>query len=738
MVVGVFTKLDDSWNDTPVEYWVEPGREEEGRRSFGRTPDMIEFFSKQLDCPYPYEKYAQVAVRHFHFGGMENASATTQTDGTLHDERAAIDFTSDELVAHELAHMWFGDLITCKSWTHAWLNEGFATYFEALWKEWDKGREEFDYEMVLNADAYLAEPYRRAISTARYGFPFELFDMHLYPKAGWVLHMLRRRLGDDLFWRAVRLYVERCAPGTAETIDLVRSFEDATGKSLGGYFDQWIFSPGHPVLEGELSWDDKALWVKLSLKQTQKHDDGTPIFRVPVRLEARMPNDSVQTRDFEMERADETFFFPLPQEPKWVLFDPDGAVLRETKIKAPIAWVEAALLGRTREERVFARVDRVRQLSEEAGTKAVEILARVLREDSFWGVQAEAAAALGRVRSPRALDALLAGVDLENAKARRAVVSALGQFRDRRAGAALLELVRQGDASYFVQAAALASLGRCSGPEATEELRLQLRDAAERRDWHDVIAIGAVQGLAAARDESALDDILSLARDRGRYWNARVTSILAAAEIGANRPHLAPRLVDELVVFLDDPRVLVQQRCTGALVALGHPGALGALRGRGETATRPEMRNACLAAGEDLSERLKKGEEVDRLRETVEKLREETKAMKDQLEELKEKVSPKKDGPAEGGGKRPAARKAAGKAGARAASKTAKPTVRPAMVSRPSRPAAKPVAGKAALKATPKTAPKTALKGARVAVPGAARGAATKIAKKTAKKITRR
>ncbi len=112
---------------------------------------MIEFFSKVLDYPYPYEKYTQVAVRHFIFGGMENTSATTQTDGTLHDRRAAIDFTSDELVSHELAHQWFGDLLTCKTWAHAWLNEGFATYFEALWKEEDLGREEFDYEMLLNA-----------------------------------------------------------------------------------------------------------------------------------------------------------------------------------------------------------------------------------------------------------------------------------------------------------------------------------------------------------------------------------------------------------------------------------------------------------------------------------------------------------------------------------------------------------------------------------------------------------
>ena len=265
--------------------------------------------------------------------------------------------------------------------------------------------------------------------------------------------------------------------------------------------------------------------------------------------------------------------------------------------------------------------------------------------------------------------------------------------------------MRRGDASYFVQSVALASLGKCPGAEAAEELRLQLRDAAERRDWHDIIALGAVQGLAAARDESALDDILALARDRSRYWNARVTSIRAAAEIGANRPHLAPRLVDELVPFLDDPRVLVHQRSTGALVALGHPGALSALQGKGESAARPEMRNACLVAVEDLSARLKKGEEVDRLREAVEKLREETKALKDQVNEISEKVNPKEDGPKGSGGKRPAARKAA------------RPAARKAGTRAP---------GKVANAPAPKAAPR------------AAKRATKKVAKKIAKKTTKR
>lgn len=641
LVVGVFNRIEDRWNGIPVEYWVEPGREADGRRSFGRTPDMIEFFSRQLDCPFPYEKYAQVAVRHFHFGGMENASATTQTEGTLHDERASLDFSSDELVAHELAHQWFGDLVTCKSWTHAWLNEGFATYFEALWKEWDKGREEFDYEMVQNADAYLAEPYRRAISTPRYSFPFELFDAHLYPKAGWVLHMLRRRLGDELFWKAVRLYLNRHAPGVAETIDLMRAFEDATGRSLGCFFDQWIYSPGHPELEGELSWDGDNGWVKLAVKQTQKREGDVPVFRVPLRVEARLADGTVTGMTFELESVEQTFHLPLPSPPVWALVDPEAAVLREMKIKTPPAWAEAALLDQTHDPRVHARVDLVRQLANEAGAKATEILARVLREDPFWGVQGEAAGSLAKLRTPAALEALIAATGLEHPKARRAVMTALGQFKSPRAAKALLAVAQQGDASYFVQQQALASLGRCAGREAAEELRSQLREALDRRDWHDAIALGAVAGLASARDEGALDELLAAARDTSRYWSLRVAAIRGAAEIGAARPQLAPRIAEELFPFLDDKRILIAERTPPALVTLGHPSALGALRRKGESTPVPGTREANLKAAEELSARLRKGEEVDRLRGEAEKLREELRELRQTVEALKSKVMPK-------------------------------------------------------------------------------------------------
>src|SRR5581483_12285587 len=178
LAVGEFSQIEDrSQSGVPVFYYVQPGREEDGRRAFGTTPEMIDFFSGKLGVPYPYAKYAQVAVADFIFGGMENTSATTQTDRTLHDERAHLDFSSEPLVSHELAHQWFGDLVTCREWGHAWLNEGFATYFESLWREHKNGYDDFIYDVFDLCQLYLGEDrehYRRPIVTTTYSVPMDL------------------------------------------------------------------------------------------------------------------------------------------------------------------------------------------------------------------------------------------------------------------------------------------------------------------------------------------------------------------------------------------------------------------------------------------------------------------------------------------------------------------------------------------------------------------------------------
>ena len=247
MVAGPFAEVEQRAAGTqsvPVWYFVLPGRESDGERSFGKTPDMIDLFERRVGAPYPYARYSQIAVSDFIFGGMENTSATTQTDRTLHDERAHLDFCSEPLVSHELAHQWFGDLLTCRDWAHAWLNEGFATYFEAVWLESELGYDEYLYDAFGCAARYLdedAERYRRPIVCNTYRDPIEIFDRHLYEKGAGVLHMLRGELGDARFWRSIRTYVERNAQRNVETIDLIRAIEEATGRNLRAFFDQWVF-----------------------------------------------------------------------------------------------------------------------------------------------------------------------------------------------------------------------------------------------------------------------------------------------------------------------------------------------------------------------------------------------------------------------------------------------------------------------------------------------------------------
>ncbi len=270
VAAGDFAEIIDQVDGVPVQYYLPKGREEDGRRALGRTPEMVRFFSERIGIPYPYAKYAQVVVNDFIFGGMENVSATTLTDSILQDERAHPDYVDagDGLVAHELAHQWFGDLLTCRDWAHGWLNEGFATYFDALFTEHHYGVDEFRYQMRRNAEIYLrddAQRYRRPIVSHTYNEPIDLFDRQFYEKGGWVLHMLRFELGDDLFWKAIRHYTAKHRGANVTTPDLQRAIEEATGRNLDAFFEQWVYGAGHPALTVSHEWDDSTKQAKLTV-----------------------------------------------------------------------------------------------------------------------------------------------------------------------------------------------------------------------------------------------------------------------------------------------------------------------------------------------------------------------------------------------------------------------------------------------------------------------------------------
>jgi len=650
LVAGEMAEIHDRWTGGPEEvdvtYYVQPGRERDARRALGRTPAMLDLFSRLFGMPYPYRKYAQLCVTDFIFGGMENTTATTLTDTILYDERAALDFDSDALVAHELAHQWFGDLLTCRAWAEGWLNEGFATYAEYLWREAHEGRDAADYELDEWGDQYFAEDasrYRRTITTNVYDEPIDIFDHHLYEKGGRVLHMLRRLLGDEGFFRAVKHYLGKHRGGSVETRDLARAVEDATGRQLDWFFDQWIMKgAGHPELEVSYAWDADKRLASFTVKQTHKVDGTTPLFRLPVKL-ALMERSDRHEVEVEVTEQQHTFYVACEREPSQAIFDPGKALLAQVKSEKPVPmWIaelgEAAL--------AIDRVHAARELAGRGGAKATQALVQALGHDDSWVVRAAAAEALGKLRSEAARDALIAAVaTIAQPRARRAVVRALGQFRgDEMVEATLARVVEHGDPSYFVEAEACLALGRARSPRAGE----LLRQAATRESFNDVIRQYSYRGLAEAREETAIPFLLA-GTQYGRVSHGRRAALAALADLARGRRDRAERDARERVEeILRDRDFRVQSSALEALGVFADPASVPALRDLVERELDGRLRRRAREILRDIGEARAPAAEIASVRDEVEKLRGETARLREQLERLEAAAGDRSPGAAAG------------------------------------------------------------------------------------------
>lgn len=327
LVAGPFDIKKDKWRDIPLWYVVPKGYADTIDASFSDTPDMLEFFSNITGVKYPWPKYAQNAMYDFG-GGMENVSSTTLGMGNLTDFRSGFRNMAS-LNSHELAHQWFGDLVTCKDWGEVWLNESFATYFEVLYFEHSRGKHAYDREVEGNMRAYLAEArrYKRPISTNLYRDPEVMFDSHTYPKGGAVLHTLRRQLGDAAFFGGIKKYLTEHRHTPVEWEDLCRAFTDYSGINCEPFFQQWILKPGHPVLEYTWSWDESAKEVVLAVKQTQNTSDGTPIYTIPAKV--GLIAGGLSRQSVTLNAAEQTIRLKATAKPEAVLLDPDHDFLRE-------------------------------------------------------------------------------------------------------------------------------------------------------------------------------------------------------------------------------------------------------------------------------------------------------------------------------------------------------------------------------------------------------------------------
>ena len=628
VVVGEFEEYTETWDGIEIRSLVRPERIDDAPRSFELTGDMMQYFSALMGVRYPWHRYDQICVHEFLFGGMENTTITILTERTLHDERGALHVSSRGLVAHELAHQWFGDLVTCEDWAHIWINESFATFLDNQYRGHHLGWDEEVYGRKEQAEEYFAEDrhsYRRPLVTRRYRHPGDMFDNHSYPKGALILAVLMNVIGERAFNDGMKLILTRHAYESVDTEDIRQAFEDASGRSLIWFFEQWVYSGGHPEYQVTSHWVEDSKMVRLTVKQVQVLDEVTKLFSLPVDIEVTTSAGKTLHR-VDVERKEETFSFPSDERPLMVRFDKHGWILKE--IKFPKSR-EELVYQLTHDDNILGRIQAARDLGRRrADTTAMGTLLGRLRQETFWGVRVAIAEALGRFREASVRDGLVEAFGTEKtSKVRVAMLDALEDFDDDPTRTLVHQAI-ENDPSYYVVSKAISLLTELK----EEEVFDTLMGALDRESHRDVVRSAAMRALARLHDDDRLGKgkrkkaIKALTKFAARRYpvSTRTSALKALGSLGKGRDAVF-RTVAKAV---DDQFLYVRLAAFDALGDLGNKDGIEILEERRDEEGDRPFRNpvdaidrairAIRSAGDDDDGELDK--EVRALRKKQKKL----------------------------------------------------------------------------------------------------------------------
>ena len=569
VVAGEFDEVKQSLRGLPVTYYAPKGRGDRLLPNYERTPAMIELFNKKLGVDYPWEKYAQVMVDDFVAGGMENSSATTNTATSLKSPKLVPEFPTNEdpLISHELAHQWFGDLVTCKDWANIWLNEGFATFFETVWAESHYPKDQADYDTWITAREWFGKTglYKKPI--VRFDFDeSEEFDGNAYEKGGWVLEMLRHQLGDDAFWRSLKHYLEVNRGKNVTTSDLIKAIEETTHVGVDRFFHEWIYGAGAPKFDLAYTYDDAKHQVALTVKQTQKVESHVGIFHVPVDVEIRTPS-GPKLYPVMITKGVETFSFPSEAAPLMVLFDKGGHVLKTAAFhKEKKEW-----LYQLKNATEFAdRADAVIALGKlKNDDEVVAALATALNSDQAWGIRAVSADALGRIGGSAAFKHLVDALKTNDLSAvRYHIVGAIGEFKNEAGAAATLETVARDDPSYRARASALQALGHLKPPNAYGILSA----AVEGESPDGFLRNAALRSLGFLGDDKGVP-LLREWSAPGKAMDSRSAAIASLGRVDKGNKEVTRQIAS----YLTEPHFTIRWAAISAVGNRGDASAIPAL-----------------------------------------------------------------------------------------------------------------------------------------------------------------
>jgi aminopeptidase N len=463
VVKDIYTRKDGSKME--VNYYVEPAWEPHARAIFGETPEMIRFFSEKLGVAYPWDKYSQMVVRDYVSGAMENTGAVIFGDYVYKTPRELLDENDQRVIAHELFHHWFGDLVTCESWSNLPLNESFANYSEYLWDEYRYGLDQADYNAINEAEGYFqeAQMHMHDLICFDYADKEDMFDAHSYNKGGRILHMLRHYLGDDAFFTGLKNYLDAHRFQTVEVHQLRLAFEDVCGEDLNWFFNQWFLSSGHPVLNVEhqqLSENQVTLQV-----EQQQSLTNAPIYKLPV--DVAVYDDSGKTiHRVVIDQPFQRFDFPVRGTLKNIVFDDPQMLLAIVREKKPEEMYVHQYYHCTRYRSRLEALTGSSTVSEKEGGKLVIDALK----DPFWDIRLAALQRIGRIDEEYKKEALATISEMairdKHAKVRLLACQLHVQELDKTKAVSFLGDRIKGDSSYLVVAGLLKQLSKLNVDEA--------------------------------------------------------------------------------------------------------------------------------------------------------------------------------------------------------------------------------------------------------------------------------
>jgi len=635
LVAGKLKKIESKYKDIPIAFYTPASLIEYAHNSFKDTADMLEYYEKEIGVPYPWDKYDQAVVMDFVAGGMENTTLTILTEGTLHTDETENIRSSQSLVAHELVHQWFGDYVTCKDWSHTWLNEGFATYYEDLYDGYKNGRNSMLAGLYSTASYLLRDrPEHKPIVYRSYKRAGEQFDYRSYQKAGWVLHMLRTELGKEMFRKCVKTYLERHALSSVVTEDFRSVIEELTGRSYDRFFDQWIYHGRHPDLKVSYNWSEKDKLAKVSIEQTHEVTEKVMLFHFRTKVRFMIADEPIE-HEIIVDDKQHDFYFRLPDEPNVVRFDPDYGLLANIKFEKPTAMYYEQLENH---DDVIGQLRAIDALKKKKDKKTVEKLKDVLNDDPFYAVRRNASSALREIHTNEAFEALADSLVQADARVRQQVVSNISNFY-RSETLTLLKRTLRNEKNPAILVVAIRNLGLYHH-KSTRRLLLKYLKSVSFRNGLATAAVEAIR----MQDEPffivPLQRVLDEREMDFRSWSF-TRGLSTLAHISRNEDDKT-KVRNFIAGYVNHPKNRIQAGAIGALGTLGDPKAIPIV----ETFSNDEPDDSIERAAERALKQLREHkqlvpDEIVRLRETVDEFRKETDKIKNDLDDIKKRLDAK-------------------------------------------------------------------------------------------------